>query len=660
MNMFSMYLVLLSIVVYFSSAALNTIEDLKEFFRETYLRKETGDYSLTNKKTSYATGFNPTWGFYRFHHVCLRGGSDGVFVGMDGVKSVALPQDNGLSPGEWNDLIGSRFNDPLTAFVLENKPDTPLLINPAFFPNSTLFTNCNRQHSFAFNPSTFLMKLGFMYELASCLQANLGRHKVFKKDLALPFKQIFMHQCPNPDSSRWEWGKSTWHVIEKKLHEAMLFQDSHTNILRRGNEATADELLCFEDLYLSARTGHWLQGSENLISFRRETAIVTGEPKEAKLILERPLTASEQGLAGVRIYQNYCNRNVTVKSEKEQLADRLAGIDPEIIGPLTNARIKIFQRTETNSPRSFLNLEEVKAFVQQYSTVPVEVISTTEKHSIQEQIRLFNSFDILLTVHGSHLSNGIYTMHPSNKAVIEIAPFLFDPVYFKNYNGDLGFAEYIVSTGHLAPKASTTNSTLKAFCAFSSFADFEARDCTLQHKSNGPRLAQDWITCSPNFHSRGCDVYVNTTILKTHMDMLIKKGLCGADAKLANDIASLNGKGNSPITSTSAQFAEYTSTSSSSVPVAPVVSKDELKDKLLGQGPVFSVGPPVVPQAAVPAPPDVLQVAAPPPSVPQSAVVQGAIPQVAAPLAVVQADVIPQVAQTIVPILASRPSQLRH
>ncbi len=116
---------------------------------------------------------------------------------------------------------------------------------------------------------------------------------------------------------------------------------------------------------------------------------------------------------------------------KEILNNRLAGIEQPVEGKLTSARIVIFQRTDTSSPRSFTNLQEVVNFAQIYTTKPVQVVSVTEKNSIQEQIRLFNSFDIMITVHGSHLSNGIYTMHPHRKAIIEIAPFLFDPMYFK-------------------------------------------------------------------------------------------------------------------------------------------------------------------------------------------------------------------------------------
>jgi len=174
----------------------------------------------------------------------------------------------------------------------------------------------------------------------------------------------------------------------------------------------------------------------------------------------------------------------------------------------------------------------VKLFMQKYTTKPVEVVTTTEKQSIQEQIRTFNNFDILLTVHGSHLTNGIFTMKPHTKAVVEIAPFLFDNIYFKNYNNELGFAEYIVSTGHLTPRTSpvASNSSTKSFCAFTAYDDFANHACTIESKDNSPRTHQSWITCQASLHSRGCDLLVNTTILKAHMDLLLSTSLCRLDS----------------------------------------------------------------------------------------------------------------------------------
>ena len=75
---------------------------------------------------------------------------------------------------------------------------------PSFYPNSTLFMNCNRQHSMAFNPSQLLLHTGFVYELSNCVKRNLGRQQIFEHRIELPFKQVFMHQCPNPVKSKWD------------------------------------------------------------------------------------------------------------------------------------------------------------------------------------------------------------------------------------------------------------------------------------------------------------------------------------------------------------------------------------------------------------------------------------------------------------------------
>ena len=79
------------------------------------------------------------------------------------------------------------------------------------------------------------------------------------------------------------------------------------------------------------------------------------------------------------------------------------------------ARIKIFQRSATNSLRKFININEVVRLAQDYTTERVEIVSVNASTSIAEQIRFFNEFDLLITPHGSHLANGIFTVRPQNK-----------------------------------------------------------------------------------------------------------------------------------------------------------------------------------------------------------------------------------------------------
>lgn len=282
-------------------------------------------------------------------------------------------------------------------------------------------------------------------------------------------------------------------------------------------ESNIEELLCFEDVYLSARQDHWIQGSDNNIAFRKDSAFMTGEPEEAKQYYERTVQFSSN------MRQSYCPAKGSLKSL---------------------AKIKIFQRTENRNPRTIINIKEVAATLQLFSIYPIEVVTTTEKAPLVDQIRLFNSFDILVTTPGSHLANGVFTMHPHNKAVLEIVPFVYDKLYYMNYINDLGFSEYIMSTGHLTPQSTIpvrindvtkilANST--QFCGFRKYSDFATRKCNnVQVINPNTNTVQTVLSCASPFHSRSCNTFVNTTILYEHMKLLIENSLCKTVSNLRN------------------------------------------------------------------------------------------------------------------------------
>lgn len=209
----------------FSTEKLNTVDDMRLFMKTAFIQKETGfipaeahaDRLGLVKK--YAEGFNPSWAVYRFHHVCLRGGSDGLYTGMTGVAEITQPHSEySMTLEEWNEYIGSRFSSPISAATLDdshfNKSNPPTL-----YHNSTLFTNCNRQHSMAFNPSHLMMNVGWLYEYAECTLKNFGRQRIFKHDFRLPFRQFMMHQCPDPAKSYWQWGQHVLQAIEDRLYD---------------------------------------------------------------------------------------------------------------------------------------------------------------------------------------------------------------------------------------------------------------------------------------------------------------------------------------------------------------------------------------------------------------------------------------------------------
>jgi len=124
-------------------------------------------------------------------------------------------------------------------------------------------------------------------------------------------------------------------------------------------------------------------------------------------------------------------------------------------------------------------------------------------------------------------------MHPHTKSVVEIDSFMFEPVFYRNFIYDLNFAEYIVSSGHLSPKLSLSES--KKNCYFVDYADFAKKGCKIERKRDPKfmnKATQDWIVCQPSYHTRHCDTWVNVTILKTHMDTLFYKSLCRSGAQI--------------------------------------------------------------------------------------------------------------------------------
>ena len=120
--------------------------------------------------------------------------------------------------------------------------------------------------------------------------------------------------------------------------------------------------------------------------------------------------------------------------------------------------------------RRFLNLPDVVRLAQTYTDVPVKVVTVNETTSVPEQIRMFNQFDVLITSHGSHLANGIFTAFPENKAVIEINPWSFDSVFYGNFNHWLGYSDYIMSNGHTTP-GNTPEISLIFVYIFSNLSD---------------------------------------------------------------------------------------------------------------------------------------------------------------------------------------------
>lgn len=217
-----------------------------------------------------------------------------------------------------------------------------------------------------------------------------------------------------------------------------------------------------------------MQGHENMNMFRKEVAKVVGEP--AKVLDPSHVDLPSDRNSPV-FRQSFCPQNgMNVSTDNK-----------------SSARIKIFQRSATRNLRRFLNLQEVIDVAQSFTSHPVEVITANESSTLADQIRIFDAFDILITSHGSHLTNGLFITAPHNKAIIEVVASKFDAVFFSNYNYAIGLANYIFSTGHTTPGNSTQSG---GACPFPVADSFVEKNCSFDRHIYPNTMAQTWVYCA--------------------------------------------------------------------------------------------------------------------------------------------------------------------
>jgi len=491
-----------------TTTSLAKEDNFKNFFSQTYLEKMTAPWD--NKKNAYTiAGYTPGWEIFHMHHMCVRGGSDGMYVGIDGVENNwANPSNkNIIDAMEWQKYAKGRG---LSAFFMKRVDlSRESVVNVTLKQGSTWLMNCFHQRATASNPAHFMMKLGLWYEVAAC-QYNNNRTNIFKTTVALPFNHVQMLQCSSPELTDWKWGSALWNIVKKRSDLAGMTGPA-TDYSTIGYEPEIDlnHILCFEDVYFSARMGLWMQGRRNLVEFRRDAAYVTSEPTQA-ISYPEILTIDDKGLDTTNIEH-----------------ERMPYCSPAGSVPPTSARIKIFKRTATVMLRRFINFDEVVNLAQSYTSVPIEVVTVNESTPIQDQIREFNAFDLLITSHGSHLANGIFTTNPDTKAIIEIVPFVFDSVFYGNYNRWLGFADYMMSSGHHTPGLSVNGRR----CPFKTQESFDNHNCSLVSQSYPTKIEQHWVVCNPAMHTRKCDTYINIKTLKAHIDLLLNHVLCKSTSK---------------------------------------------------------------------------------------------------------------------------------
>ena len=264
------------------------INQLHNFFNNTYIRKETSEWNIKTKDFN-AKGFTPSWDLYNLHHVCIQKGNEGIFVGMHDRPNNW--KDNEVdktikhylvSDVEWNTLkhisdLKKNLMETYTAKKLDiSKQSIKKII---FLEKATFFFNCEQHSRDILAHGDWIVKYGVLFELSKFFHKNKGKN-TFKYPWPAPFKNIFMNRCSDPEKAEWNLGNPIMEIVKRRTDLHGITKAGLTSYLRTLPSSNSDDLICFEDVYLSGRLSATLQGQDNLMDFRRDTAVILGEPNE--------------------------------------------------------------------------------------------------------------------------------------------------------------------------------------------------------------------------------------------------------------------------------------------------------------------------------------------------------------------------------------------
>ena len=113
-----------------------------------------------------------------------------------------------------------------------------------------------------------------------------------------------------------------------------------------------------------------------------------------------------------------------------------------------NLRIGVWDRTEAHHPRHIVNLKEVVDMLAGYTSNQVLVYSLNSKTPAVEQLQRFLAFDIMVTPHGSHMTNMVF----SNKDAVVVEVMCIHADNSLCFNGGKWTRGWIQSLDHLPVK----------------------------------------------------------------------------------------------------------------------------------------------------------------------------------------------------------------
>lgn len=363
-------------------------------------------------------------------------------TGLHYAKNICLniDEDGIWFPPQMNSSEYSYYgNRPLSAKTM----NASLAQTIGLFKGLSYVSNCWRRPLKDTNPAHWAMKLGTLYTI---LHENITASAPILSRL----NRIVFHQCANPFSSGWEWGKFLWN---KTIENAVAHRKFQQNVVPRVlwaselhkyfQDMIQSKFICFEEVIWDTAYGLWM-------------------PKRA---------VQQWTLDMMKISPEAARRNT----------------------------IAIFERKTGTALRRFDNIGDIIRVAGRYTKEPIKIFSVDESTSPEEQVKLFNSMDILITSHGSQLANLVFVA--GNISVIEIVSCPADLVF--RSNAKILGKQYIVSTGHPLGEKCNNNTKKSYDNIFRSYNHIQDIECK-------------------GLSTKQCDIVVNLTKLETILMRLQK------------------------------------------------------------------------------------------------------------------------------------------
>ena len=328
-----------------------------------------------------------------------------------------------------------RGTKPLEFYRAQDTPES----QRKFFRGNSYISNCWRRWPEDTNPAHWAMKLGTLFFLSNTKS---------KKNILSKSDRIVFHQCANPFNSKWEWGIALWNITLANF----VRKNNPLVFWTEGELPGRDKLIgnstyyCFENAFWDQRYGIWI-----------------------------------------------------LKESIREWYSAVLRYFPHLTGAKSQElHIAIFERKDGSALRKFENLGDLIRVVGKYTNKPVQIISVDKSTSVHEQVLLFNSFDILLTSHGSHLANILFSTR--KMTVIEIVSCTSDMVF--SQNAEILGINYIISSGHLLGR--TCNDTMgKSYS-----------------RILGDYNHQGLLKCEGILNTKQCNIQVNLTKIETMLDAI--------------------------------------------------------------------------------------------------------------------------------------------